>query len=100
MESLTSALQTTASESVREAIRSGAEILHKAGVASARLDAEVLLRHVLGVAKTEFYLGLDAALDEAAEGEFQKLLLRRARREPVAYIIGQKEFWSLDFVVT
>jgi release factor glutamine methyltransferase len=85
---------------VREAIRTGAKYLHKAGIDNARLDAEVLLRHVLGVNKAEFYLGLNLALDAAAEREFQKLLSRRAGREPVAYITGHKEFWSLDFVVT
>ncbi|MBF8254871.1 MAG: protein-(glutamine-N5) methyltransferase, release factor-specific, partial [Deltaproteobacteria bacterium] len=100
MESLTSALQTAPAESVREAIRTGAEYLRKAGIDSARLDAEVLLRHVLGVAKAEFYLGLDLALDAAAERKFHKLLSRRAGREPVAYVTGHKEFWSLDFVVT
>jgi len=100
MESLTCALQTAASESVREAVRAGAERLSKAGIDNARLDAEVLLRHVLGVEKAEFYLGLDLALDVAAERQFHKLLLRRAGREPVAYITGHKEFWSLDFVVT
>ena len=100
MESLTSALQTAASESVRGAIHAGADLLQKAGIVSARLDAEVLLRHVLGVEKAEFYLGFDVGLDATAEREFQKLLLRRAGREPVAYITGHKEFWSLDFVVT
>jgi release factor glutamine methyltransferase len=100
MESLTAALQTTPSELVREALRAGAELLHKAGIDSARLDAEVLLRHFLGMEKAELYLGSDLALNAMAEREFQKLLLRRAGREPVAYITGHKEFWSLDFVVT
>ena len=100
MESLTSALQTAASESVREAIRSGAEILHKAGVANARLDAEVLLRDVLGIEQTELSLSMDEALCATAIREFHHRLLRRAAREPVAYITGRKEFWSLDVVVT
>jgi len=100
MESVTSALQTATAESVREALRAGAEYLRKAGIDNARLDAEVLLCHVLGVEKAEFYLGFDVGLDATAEREFQKLLSRRAGREPVAYITGQKEFWSLDFVVT
>jgi release factor glutamine methyltransferase len=100
MESLTSALQTAPAESVREALRAGAELLHKADIATARLDAEVLLRHVLGVGKAELYLGLDLALDAAAERKFHKLLSRRAGREPVAYVTGHKELWSLDFVVT
>jgi release factor glutamine methyltransferase len=100
MESLTSALQTASSESVREALRAGAELLHKAGIDSARLDVEVLLRHVLGVKTAELYLDFDMVLNAAAEREFKKLLLRRAGREPVAYITSHREFWSLDFVVT
>jgi len=100
MESLTSALQTAPSESVREALRAGAELLHKAGIDSARLDVEVLLRHVLGVKTAELYLDFDLVLNAAAEREFKKLLLRRAGREPVAYITSHREFWSLDFVVT
>jgi release factor glutamine methyltransferase len=100
LELQTSRAPTAARVTVREAIRTGAEYLRKAGIDSARLDAEVLLRHVLVIEKAEFYLGLDLALDAAAEREFQKLLLRRAGREPVAYITGHKEFWSLDFVVT
>ena len=100
MEVQSSALLARAPATRREAIRTGAELLNKGGIATARLDAEVLLRHVLGVAKAEFYLDLDLALDAAGEREFHKLLLRRASREPVAYITGHKEFWSLDFVVT
>ena len=100
MEVQTSAVLASVPVTAREASRAGAEYLRKAGIDSARLDAEVLLRHVLGVAKAEFYLGLDLALDAAAEREFHKLLSRRVGREPVAYITGHKEFWSLDFVVT
>ena len=85
---------------VREAIQTGAEYLRQAGIDSARLDAEVLLRDVLGMEQTDFYLSMEEAMDAAAEREFQKLLLRRAGREPVAYITGHKEFWSLDFIVT
>lgn len=100
MEVQTSAVLASVSATVREAIRTGTEYLRKAGIDGARLDAEVLLRHVLEVGKAEFYLGFDVGLDETAERVFHKLLSRRAGREPVAYITGHKEFWSLDFVVT
>src|SRR3989304_7404200 len=85
---------------VRDAIRAGAKFLHKAAIESARLDAEVLLGDILGVEKAELYLALDAPLDETAEREFHQRLARRAGREPLAYITGRKEFWSLDFIVT
>ena len=100
LELQTSRGSTAARVTVRGAVAAGSELLRNAGIDNARLDAEVLLRHVLEVGKVEFYLGFDVGLDKTAEREFQKLLLRRARREPLAYITGHKEFWSLDFVVT
>jgi hypothetical protein len=77
----TSAIATGASDE-REAIRTGE--LNKAGITSAA-DAECALRHVLGVAKAEFYLDLDLALNAAAEREFHKLLLRRERAGRLHY---------------
>ncbi len=100
MEVQTSAVLARVPATVREAIRTGSEYLRQAGIDSARLDAEVLLRDVLGMEQTDFYLSIDEAMDATAEREFHKLLSRRAGREPVAYITGHKEFWSLDFVVT
>lgn len=85
---------------VRSALLEGAEFLLAAGIESARLDAEVLLRHVLGMEQAELLLSFDTGLGVSDERRFRELLLRRARREPVAYITGRKEFWSLDFVVT
>lgn len=95
-------VQKVASEPLtsRRALVHGIRILRDAGVESAQTDAEVLLRHVLKIDRAELYSHLDAPLGAERERQFQELLLRRARREPVAYITGQKEFWSLDFWVT
>ena len=62
-----------------------------------RLDAEVLLAHLLGVARLELLLDPDRVVDDAA---FELLVARRAAGEPVAYITGRREFWSLDLAVT
>ncbi|MFC3710985.1 peptide chain release factor N(5)-glutamine methyltransferase [Sphingoaurantiacus capsulatus] len=63
-----------------------------------RLDAELLAAHVLGVDRNELLLRhLHDDLDEAA---FGALVERRMGGEPVAYILGHREFWSLDFRVT
>ena len=86
--------------SIRSAALWGAQLLRQAGLENSQLDAEVLLRHVLEVGKEQFYVDGDAAISGGQEAEFRELLLRRSRREPVAYITGHKEFWSLDFVVT
>ena len=62
-----------------------------------RLDAEVLLAHVVGLDRMALLLALDRAIDPAA---FAALVDRRAAGEPVAYITGRREFWSLDLCVT
>ena len=62
-----------------------------------RLDAEVLLAHSLGIARMDLLLDLDRPIDLAA---FAAHVDRRAAGEPVAYITGSREFWSLDLRVT
>jgi release factor glutamine methyltransferase len=69
-----------------------------AGVDSARLDARVLLAHAMGVTRED----LIAAKREPSTREaalFETLVARRIAREPLAYIRGKREFWSLDFKV-
>ncbi len=78
----------------------GSRFLGLAAVENPRLDAEVLLRQVIGMDKAQLYLRMDEKIEAEAERRFWKLLEQRARREPLAYITGQKEFWSLDFSVT
>jgi release factor glutamine methyltransferase len=86
--------------SIRGALLWGAQVLCHAGLENHRLDAEVLLRHVLNMEKEQLYVNSDAPISAGQEAMFRDLLLRRSRREPVAYITGHKEFWSLDFFVT
>ncbi len=86
--------------SVRAALLWGGRVLGQAGIENGRLDAEVLLRYLLDLEKEQLYLSAGAPIGAGQEARFRELLLRRARREPVAYITGRKEFWSLDFVVT
>ena len=70
------------------------------GIDSARLDAEMLMAETLRVERGRLYMNPDRALDDAALARFRALIARRARGEPVSYITGRREFWSLDFVVT
>ena len=74
-------------------------ILADAGIDTARLDAEVLLAHACGVSRATLLAGLAVDAD-AAEKISPNDLPPQAAREPVAYIIGCKEFFSLDFEVT
>jgi release factor glutamine methyltransferase len=73
-------------------------ILTEADIDTAQLDAELLLAHACGVSRATLMAGL--TIDADAAGKFRQMIARRAAREPVAYIIGCKEFFSLDFEVT
>ena len=64
-----------------------------------RLDAQVLLSHVLGKERSYIYIYPDQKLDAAQEARWHDLLTRRARGEPVAYLLGHREFYGLDFLV-
>ena len=88
-------------ETVRSRLRAGTETLARAQVESARLDAEVLLAAALSRRREDLYtFGCDEEMTEEQSACYQRMLARRARREPVAYIVGMREFWSLSFSVT
>ena len=65
-----------------------------------RLDAEVLLAHALANTRLELYTGYHKLVEPEERGRFRGLVERRAHREPVAYITGSREFYSLSFEVT
>ncbi len=75
------------------------EYLQGKGVSEPRLSSELLLGSVLGLDRLELFLQFDRPLNPAELAAFKALLLRRAQNEPVAYILGRKEFWSLSFAV-
>jgi release factor glutamine methyltransferase len=66
----------------------------------ARLDAEVLLAHVLGLERPGLLAATHHEISQNETDAFGRLVQRRATGEPVAYIIGEREFWSLRFAVT
>lgn len=76
-----------------------AAFLRAAGIATAALDADVLLAHVLGVTKEMLYAHPDTELPNGALRRYRELIERRARGEPVAYLRGFKEFYGLRFAV-
>jgi release factor glutamine methyltransferase len=81
-------------------IRWADERFKKEGLATPRLDAEVLLVETLGMDRVGLYTHFDQPLKPDELARFKKLILRRLRREPIAYILGKREFWSLPFKVT
>ena len=67
---------------------------------SPRSTAEILLSHALAVKRLDLYLRYDQPLNSAELDRFRAIIKRRINREPVAYIVGHKEFWSLEMEVT
>jgi len=65
-----------------------------------RLNAELLLAHVLELDRVGLYLDFERPLDNAELDAIRPLVKRRGQREPLQYLIGQAEFWSLPFEVT
>jgi len=66
---------------------------------SPRLDAELLLSHVLGCTRIQLYTNYDADVGDADRRRFRELVLRRSNYEPVAYLVGTREFYGLSFAV-
>jgi release factor glutamine methyltransferase len=85
---------------VLEVLKLASDHFQKRAPGSPRLDAEVLLAHVLGLRRLDLYLRFDRALTEEETGQYRELVARRAKGEPVAYLVGHKEFMGLDFAVT
>ncbi len=82
-----------------EQIDTASRRLATAGIESSRLDAELLLAASAGVTREAVVIGsIDLSL--AILKRFDALIARREKREPIAYIVGHKEFYSLDFEVT
>jgi release factor glutamine methyltransferase len=85
--------------SVAECLASGTFLLERAGIQSARLDAECLLAHLLTCPRWLVVLEERRRLTRGQFGRYLRLLQRRERREPLAYLLGTREFWSLPLAV-
>ncbi|MBI1900990.1 MAG: peptide chain release factor N(5)-glutamine methyltransferase [Planctomycetia bacterium] len=77
-----------------------AQYLKERGSDSPRLDAEVLLAHARGCRRIELYTAYDQEPSETQRTAFRELVRRRAEGAPVAYLVGEREFYSLPFRVT
>jgi release factor glutamine methyltransferase len=72
----------------------------KKGIPQPRLEAEILLAHVLGIERIDLYMRYEQSADEAQRAAFRDLVRRRAEREPTRYLTGGCEFMSLAMKVT
>jgi release factor glutamine methyltransferase len=84
---------------IRAALRRAALDLNGSGSPSPRLDAEVLLMRFLGMDRLQLCMQPERELSEEEAAGFARWVERRSLGEPVAYILGEKEFWSLRFEV-
>ena len=77
----------------------GSKVLKSNDIKTHRLDAELLLAKVLNKTREELLTNLNEYLDLNKLKKFKKLLKRRKRKEPIAYIFSRKEFWRYNFIV-
>lgn len=71
----------------------------EAGITAPRLEAQILLAHVLGCSRVQLYTGFDKPLGDAELAGYRALIKRRLAGEPVSYLVGETEFWGLPFHV-
>ena len=87
---------------LHEQLASGRERLVAAGIdpTAAAIDVDLFVRTILGWDRARVLTARAEPAPEGLEPRFSEWILRRARREPAAYIVGNREFWGLDFRVT
>jgi release factor glutamine methyltransferase len=88
-----------APRTILEMVRWTSGYFESHGVDSPRIDAEILLAHTLGMRRIDLYLNYDKPLCEDERRRFKTAIKRRVNGEPVAYITGSREFWSLELAV-
>ncbi len=82
-----------------EALGAAARRLGRAGIAAPRRDARLLMQHALELSPEALLAGGEAPLGASEARRLSALVDRRCAREPIAYLTGVREFWSLDFAV-
>jgi release factor glutamine methyltransferase len=84
---------------IGELLKVSADYLKQKGIDSPRLSAEILLAHQLQLTRVKLYLQYDQPLTEQEVEGYRSLIRRRLSREPIQYITGTQEFWSMEFIV-
>lgn len=88
-----------APRTAREMLVLSRQFLARKGVAEARLEAELLVAHALGLDRLHLFLELDRPVQRTEVERARELIVRRGRGEPAAYLIGQREFYGRPFCV-
>jgi len=84
---------------VNEAIAFAEQELKRSNNLNSRLDSEILVSHLINIPRESIYSKLKENLPSNKTEELQKLVSRRVKKEPIAYILNNKEFWSANFYV-
>jgi release factor glutamine methyltransferase len=84
---------------VNEAIAFAEQELKRSNNLNSRLDSEILVSHLINISRESIYSKLKENLPSNKTEELQKLVSRRVKKEPIAYILNNKEFWSTNFYV-
>ena len=84
---------------VSELIKFGSLYLKRENIKSYALDSEILLSNVLKKSREEILIEFDKQIDFETEKKFKRLIKRRSAKEPIAYILKHKEFWSKKFQI-
>jgi release factor glutamine methyltransferase len=98
----TSSMITTTGKrtwTILEILGATADYLKEKGIDDARLNAELLLAHVLNCRRIDLYANFDKPVSESEREQYKSLLRRRTAREPLQYILGETEFMGLRFFV-
>ena len=84
---------------ILEIIKIGSNILKNKNIPSHILDSELLLSKTLKKSREEILINLNTSVNEKAFLKYKDFINRRSKNEPIAYILGEKEFWSKNFLV-
>ncbi|ALG68242.1 peptide chain release factor N(5)-glutamine methyltransferase [Beggiatoa leptomitoformis] len=85
---------------IQQALQAAIPLLQQAGIESPRLEADILLTQVLGVQRSYLIAWSNRQLSTTQYDYFHQLISRRQQGEPIAYLTGHREFWSLDLLVS
>jgi release factor glutamine methyltransferase len=97
---MTGVVPLTETPLLREVLRHAEALLREAGVDTPELDARLLMGAALGMTREHMLIHATAKLNQAQVTRVLDFIARRVEREPVSRILGRREFWSLDFLLS
>ena len=81
---------------IADLLHHGLLLFEKAGIEEPQIEAELVLAYCLGLSRTDLYLRAQEQISRTQAERCLALLQRRSTREPLAYITGEREFWSMS----